>query len=108
MRSLPSKALQPRFFGGSSGSGSTRLISSTSSWPTSPIHSSPSAASKENRHGLRRPVRTTSHAGSGLRRSEEHTSELQSRGHLVCRLLLEKKKNKTTSNNPYKKNQTQT
>src|SRR2546422_6408477 len=31
-------------------------------------------------------------------RSEEHTSELQSRLHLVCRLLLEKKKkNKTTS-----------
>src|SRR2546429_9026535 len=27
-------------------------------------------------------------------RSEEHTSELQSRLHLVCRLLLEKKKNK--------------
>src|SRR5690625_2689247 len=26
-------------------------------------------------------------------RSEEHTSELQSRGHLVCRLVLEKKKN---------------
>src|SRR5690625_819452 len=34
------------------------------------------------------------HVGS---RSEEHTSELQSRGHLVCRLLLEKKKN---SSNP--------
>src|SRR5439155_20282812 len=30
-----------------------------------------------------------------LLRSEEHTSELQSRGHLVCRLLLEKKKNTT-------------
>src|SRR5690625_5667148 len=29
------------------------------------------------------------------RRSEEHTSELQSRGHLVCRLLLEKKKKNT-------------
>src|SRR3989442_2023933 len=29
---------------------------------------------------------------SGLTRSEEHTSELQSRPHLVCRLLLEKKK----------------
>src|SRR5439155_11681282 len=29
---------------------------------------------------------------AGFRRSEEHTSELQSRGHLVCRLLLEKKK----------------
>src|SRR5437870_9395035 len=31
-------------------------------------------------------------------RSEEHTSELQSRGHLVCRLLLEKKKK--NKNNP--------
>src|SRR3989442_4624208 len=30
-------------------------------------------------------------------RSEEHTSELQSRPHLVCRLLLEKKKKKTNS-----------
>src|SRR2546429_8230812 len=29
-----------------------------------------------------------------IRRSEEHTSELQSRLHLVCRLLLEKKKKK--------------
>src|SRR5439155_19880065 len=29
---------------------------------------------------------------STIHRSEEHTSELQSRGHLVCRLLLEKKK----------------
>src|SRR5689334_24534805 len=29
----------------------------------------------------------------GRRRSEEHTSELQSQFHLVCRLLLEKKKN---------------
>src|SRR5215208_1774172 len=32
-------------------------------------------------------------------RSEEHTSELQSRGHLVCRLLLEKKKKKKIPNN---------
>src|SRR5690625_6201138 len=31
---------------------------------------------------------------SGGARSEEHTSELQSRGQLVCRLLLEKKKEK--------------
>src|SRR5207302_3905392 len=41
--------------------------------------------------------RTKSHASSGSRcsrrkRSEEHTSELQSRENLVCRLLLEKKK----------------
>src|SRR5947208_6300635 len=34
-------------------------------------------------------------ADAGIdRRSEEHTSELQSPDHLVCRLLLEKKKNK--------------
>src|SRR5690625_5746521 len=33
----------------------------------------------------------SSMACSAFRRSEEHTSELQSRGHLVCRLLLEKK-----------------
>src|SRR5690554_7668637 len=32
--------------------------------------------------------------GTAAGRSEEHTSELQSRPHLVCRLLLEKKKNK--------------
>src|SRR2546422_6291795 len=32
------------------------------------------------------------HGTRTLRRSEEHTSELQSRLHLVCRLLLEKKK----------------
>src|SRR2546422_6836436 len=31
-------------------------------------------------------------------RSEEHTSELQSRLHLVCRLLLEKKKNRKNTN----------
>src|SRR6267143_6581308 len=33
-------------------------------------------------------------AGRAPRRSEEHTSELQSQFHLVCRLLLEKKKTK--------------
>src|SRR6185295_20322634 len=33
-------------------------------------------------------------ARAGARRSEEHTSELQSRQYLVCRLLLEKKKQK--------------
>src|SRR5690625_6262153 len=33
---------------------------------------------------------------TGPGRSEEHTSELQSRGHLVCRLLLEKKKAHTS------------
>src|SRR5690625_6569879 len=37
------------------------------------------------------------HSGQLDRRSEEHTSELQSRGHLVCRLLLEKKKKGITN-----------
>src|SRR5689334_23831907 len=36
-------------------------------------------------------------AGDELERSEEHTSELQSQFHLVCRLLLEKKKKKNRS-----------
>src|SRR5207253_10513590 len=44
--------------------------------------SSPSSATSASSRSRRRPVA----------RSEEHTSELQSRGHLVCRLLLEKKK----------------
>src|SRR5436309_4838920 len=35
-------------------------------------------------------------------RSEEHTSELQSRENLVCRLLLEKKKKKTNRKHNYK------
>src|SRR6266498_4298691 len=38
-----------------------------------------------------------------LQRSEEHTSELQSRPHLVCRLLLEKKKKKKKQNSIQKK-----
>src|SRR5262245_64078800 len=36
-------------------------------------------------------------AGRGRPRSEEHTSELQSLRHLVCRLLLEKKKTQNTT-----------
>src|SRR3989442_2968114 len=43
-----------------------------------------------SRVALKLPVRVRSYYGI---RSEEHTSELQSRPHLVCRLLLEKKKN---------------
>src|SRR2546429_2681153 len=38
------------------------------------------------------------HSPVVVNRSEEHTSELQSRLHLVCRLLLEKKKNIDTTN----------
>src|SRR5689334_24629564 len=42
------------------------------------------------------PERTAHHHDQGSGRSEEHTSELQSQFHLVCRLLLEKKNKKNT------------
>src|SRR5258708_38345355 len=42
--------------------------------------------------GLFREPLLSTHEGNWQRRSEEHTSELQSPDHLVCRLLLEKKK----------------
>src|SRR3712207_7754674 len=38
-----------------------------------------------------RPERVLTRRAHGVKRSEEHTSELQSRQYLVCRLLLEKK-----------------
>src|SRR5690625_6624160 len=47
-------------------------------------------------HGSVRALRDTKVFGDREARSEEHTSELQSRGHLVCRLLLEKKNNRRT------------
>src|SRR5215510_16494492 len=43
----------------------------------------------------RRPRRRLGRGRGRDGRSEEHTSELQSRGHLVCRLLLEKKNEET-------------
>src|SRR3712207_7248319 len=47
----------------------------------------------EQVYGSRRPsLDVTCSSGAWVRRSEEHTSELQSRQYLVCRLLLEKKK----------------
>src|SRR2546422_4068204 len=50
----------------------------------------------ERRHGLQTEMlpRILLFAARSGERSEEHTSELQSRLHLVCRLLLEKKKKK--------------
>src|SRR3989442_5480439 len=51
------------------------------------------AGRREPRHQRGRAPRARGRAHHALRRrSEEHTSELQSRPHLVCRLLLEKKK----------------
>src|SRR5437660_5511846 len=54
-----------------------------------------STDSRANRDGWRFCL-TGDTLSPTLNRSEEHTSELQSRGHLVCRLLLEKKKNNTS------------
>src|SRR3712207_9422961 len=50
---------------------------------------------KEHLRGARVPARVHAHRRLGVR-SEEHTSELQSRQYLVCRLLLEKTKNRYT------------
>src|SRR3989442_8869220 len=44
-----------------------------------------------------KPIAAASPMASSHPRSEEHTSELQSRPHLVCRLLLEKKKKQDTN-----------
>src|SRR5690625_6859727 len=51
-------------------------------------------AEPDDRHAERTQLATPYGAPVAGSRSEEHTSELQSRGHLVCRLLLEKKKKK--------------
>src|SRR5687768_18166222 len=71
-------------------------------WHAAESLRSPSAArlSQDRRPGAGRPVvagpaasrKPIDHA-EAAQRSEEHTSELQSRLHLVCRLLLEKKNN---------------
>src|SRR5439155_26743681 len=68
---------------------------------SAPCGSSKRSAPMRPTHGCIRPHparclgRSTESRKTRARhfRSEEHTSELQSRGHLVCRLLLEKKKN---------------
>src|SRR5215208_8104353 len=55
-------------------------------------HRRPPRRHAGERHHVRAPRRRSAVPRAG-QRSEEHTSELQSRGHLVCRLLLEKKNN---------------
>src|SRR2546422_5231605 len=71
-------------------------------FPYTTLFRSPLQAPRRGRHPAplrgvrRRPLRYRLPHGRepavSLQRSEEHTSELQSRLHLVCRLLLEKKK----------------
>src|SRR5258708_30846233 len=55
-----------------------------------PISTGPARPGRPGRRGAPRAASTASPARGA--RSEEHTSELQSPDHLVCRLLLEKKK----------------
>src|SRR2546425_2630428 len=69
----------------------------------SPGGSSPAPGSKflraprcEARRGYQSHAGAQGSSSELRRRSEEHTSELQSLAYLVCRLLLEKKKKKTT------------
>src|SRR3712207_8759748 len=66
-------------------------VSAGWSWTDARVDADGAAAALD---GLR-PAQTPRHT---LSRSEEHTSELQSRQYLVCRLLLEKKKTNKISN----------
>src|SRR2546429_3607104 len=68
---------------------SVRIATSTPPRPVSVSKIRPSCAWKPTRRMV-----------PAIPRSEEHTSELQSRLHLVCRLLLEKKKQYTHCNRP--------
>src|SRR2546427_8769584 len=60
------------------------------------VHGTPSRGRRRRRatRRARAPPRPGTPRASRTRRSEEHTSELQSQSNLVCRLLLEKKKKK--------------
>src|SRR2546429_1948509 len=72
----------------------TTLFRSRSPWRSTRSSSSGSSA---------KPARPPS-SSTPASRSEEHTSELQSRLHLVCRLLLEKKKKKKNDVNKKSRN----
>src|SRR2546429_6556823 len=83
--SLPSRTKE-NAPGCASGGTSTRL-----QWQFS--HFFPARAKDFSREGLEEAAAPNADEQRGAKkRSEEHTSELQSRLHLVCRLLLEKKK----------------
>src|SRR5437763_8503633 len=65
----------------------------------SPVHSgAPPPAARGTPGAHRIPQSAGAHRLPGGRRSEEHTSELQSPMYLVCRLLLEKKNKKKSQN----------
>src|SRR5439155_7876925 len=73
--------------GGPGRTGGSADGSSAGGGSSTPVHRSPATTGTP-------PVPGIVSSAENRRRSEEHTSELQSRGHLVCRLLLEKKKDR--------------
>src|SRR3712207_7706972 len=75
----------------------TLFRSAAAAMPSSAVFRSPPLTPRIS------PTRLAS-ALDGSRRSEEHTSELQSRQYLVCRLLLEKKNKRTTIRSCYHPN----
>src|SRR5947208_9507499 len=89
VRQPPRSTLFPytTLFRSGSASSTSGCSRRTSTRPSSPAAKSGVLPSKTDADARRPPAR-----------SEEHTSELQSPDHLVCRLLLEKKKKKKYSN----------
>src|SRR3712207_7790807 len=84
-------------------------ISPRSARSAQPSALRPRAGRRSVRSPLAAPIRLGRRVAAVVRheaRSEEHTSELQSRQYLVCRLLLEKKKNKQQITNFLTHNQT--
>src|SRR5205814_10076298 len=69
---------------------STSSCTPSGSFTTSPVRRNGPRADSTDRFGC--PCAAPRRTSRSLIRSEEHTSELQSLRHLVCRLLLEKKK----------------
>src|SRR5699024_12087128 len=76
-----------------------RLAAVEASLPADPLEALDAAAAAARAHARRLDEDCLQlYAGTNVpSRSEEHTSELQSRFDLVCRLLLEKKNNKTAN-----------
>src|SRR3712207_7173576 len=74
----------------------TTLFRSSGSGDGLPGRGRSSSPARPDSAYRRRQVTTVGSAHPTIARSEEHTSELQSRQYLVCRLLLEKKNNITT------------
>src|SRR2546430_3082013 len=56
----------------------------------------------QDEEDIKHALRLISRASTVVRRSEEHTSELQSQSNLVCRLLLEKKKKNSTAHSKHR------